>query len=69
MSSRELQRRQPIIDPCKRWVHIVALVMGLSRLLRRAIFSNDFSQNMARNGVNSVALVHGQKLIGCKSLK
>jgi|GEM_PF-5482632 len=29
-------------------------VMGLPRLRLSAIFSNDFNQNMVRNGVNSV---------------
>jgi hypothetical protein len=43
--------------------------MVLPRLRRSAIFPNDFNQNMARNGVNSVALVHRQSLIGCKLLK
>jgi len=44
-------------------------VMGLPRLRLCAIFPNDFNQKMTRHGVNSVALVHRQKLIGCKLLK
>jgi len=37
--------------------------------LRVDDFLNKFNQNKLRNGVNSVALVHRQKLIGCKLLK
>ncbi|MDX6501377.1 MAG: hypothetical protein QOG23_4637 [Blastocatellia bacterium] len=42
---------------------------GYLKLRREAIFLSNLTKNNARNGVNSVALVHPQKVIGCKSLK
>ena len=42
---------------------------GYLKLRKEAIFLSNLTKNNERNGVNSVALVHRQKLIGCKLLK
>jgi hypothetical protein len=43
--------------------------MGLSAMTNARDFAEQIEQNNMRNGVNSVALVHHQNLIGCKLLK
>jgi hypothetical protein len=42
---------------------------GYLKLRKEAIFLSNLTKSNARNGVNSVALAHRQKLIGCELLK
>ncbi len=42
---------------------------GYLKLRKEVIFLSNLNINDARHGVNSVALVHRQKVIGCKLLK